>query len=73
MLFKIDSTGQLKKNKFFFLHLMQHMCDVSIKTLKEYSKNTLVSILRLTIKEKRKPIIIVKLAQNVTYLHKSFI
>ena len=49
------------------------MCDVSIKTLKEYSKNTLVSILRVTIKEKRKPVIIVKLARNVTYLRKSFI
>ena len=49
------------------------MCDVSIKTLKEYSKNMLVSILRVTIKEKRKPVIIVKLARNVTYPCESFI
>ena len=64
--------GQFKKTSFFW-HLTQHMCDVSIKTLKEYSKNTLVSILRVTIKEKRKPVIIVKLAQNVTYPRESFI
>ena len=38
------------------------MCDLSIKRLKEYSENTLMSILQITIKEKWKPVIIVKLA-----------
>ena len=61
------------KNKFFFAFNAEHTCDVSIKTLKDYSKNTLVSILRVTTKEKRKPVIIVKLTRNVTYPRESFI
>ena len=65
------------KNKSFFLHLthdaLHLMCDISIKTLKEYSGKTFVSILQVTIKEKWKPVTIVKLAQNITYPHKSFV
>ena len=41
---------------------------MSIKTLKEYSKNTLMSTFRATIKEKRKPVIIVKLDET-SFIH----